>query len=235
MSSKILVATAIMAAGSFMFIDTADAQRRGGGAERGGNANAEAGGRRGGARQNRRNRQAGQAQGQRRNAGARNGTRRNANRARNQQRNGERNRNARRNEQNAQARAPRTKRAPKQARTPRASRTPKHVERRPQRPAPGILKRWSRDFGGLRPRWTQRFALRNTWRRLPWVGRGGGRRSCTAVARTNGGDGRTLRNTYGDGYGRRACRKAMNVCNLKLDRRQARGRNPYARCVIAYR
>jgi len=57
-------------------------------------------------------------------------------------------------------------------------------------------------------------------------------RRCVAVARRGGGAGRRIHRIKGVGFGRRACRKAMNQCWRKLDRRQARGRNPYASCVV---
>lgn len=58
------------------------------------------------------------------------------------------------------------------------------------------------------------------------------RRFCAAVARRRNGHGRRIRSTYSEGYGRRACRKAMRRCIRALDYRQARGRNPFARCVF---
>ena len=59
-------------------------------------------------------------------------------------------------------------------------------------------------------------------------------RSCLAVARRGRGRGRSI-GIVGEGYGRRACRKAMRKCNRKLDVRQSYGRNPFAACVIARR
>lgn len=194
MSAKLLCATAIMAAGSFMFIDTADAQRRGG-AERGGNGNVEAGQRRrnGGARQARGSRNAGEARGTRRNA-----------------------------QTNQTTRAARANRAPTRA-APRAT---ARQGRNVQRPA----------------RRANRNAFNRGWRQARrWVGRTWSARptfrdhGCTAVARRNDGNGRIIRGIYGEGYGRRACRKALNRCDNRLARRQARGRNPYAACVVAYR
>ena len=57
---------------------------------------------------------------------------------------------------------------------------------------------------------------------------------CVAVARTRGGWGRRI-GIRAEGYGRRACRKAMRRCNRRLDFRQSRGRNPFAACTIARR
>ena len=57
---------------------------------------------------------------------------------------------------------------------------------------------------------------------------------CVAVARTRGGYGRRL-GIRTEGFGRRACRKAMRRCNNRLDIRQSRGRNPFAACTIARR
>ena len=184
MSSKLLFATAIMAAGSFMFIDTADAQRRGG-AERGGNGNVEAG--------------------QRRRSGAR------------------QNRGQRRNAQTNQAQTQRTPTA-RANRAPRAAvrtgRNHNHAHRGWGRPNP-VIRGW---------RQARRWAGRT------WVGRRyAPNRSCFAVARRAGGNGRVIRGINGDGYGRRACRKALRECNARLDHRQAYGRNPYARCVVASR
>lgn len=191
MSAKLLLASAIMAAGSFMFIDTADAQRRGG-AERGGNdAAAQSGNRRGGARQNR-------------------GANRTANR------NGEA-RGQRGNRANGQAGGQRRAANNNQVRTPRAG------NRQATRDAGrGIGRGWWRG---------NRWAAMRRWAGRPFYRD----RGCSAVARRGGGQGRRLRGIYGEGYGRRACRKALNRCNARLDVRQARGRNPFARCVIASR
>ncbi len=57
---------------------------------------------------------------------------------------------------------------------------------------------------------------------------------CVAVARTRGGFGRRL-GIRAEGFGRRACRKAMRRCNNRLDIRQSRGRNPFAACRVARR
>ncbi len=59
-------------------------------------------------------------------------------------------------------------------------------------------------------------------------------RSCLAVARRGAGRGRSI-GIYAEGFGRRACRKAMRKCNRRLDIRQSYGRNPFAACVIAGR
>ena len=204
MSTKLLFASAVMAAGSFMFIDTADAQRRGG-AERGGNGSVEAtGARRNGARQGRTGRRAGEARGQRRNG------------QRNQART---ERAAPRADRSARAAAPRD--------TARQGARQGRQGRNADRPR--------RDFGmrhSLRRGWRQarRWAARR-WHARPYFAD----RACHAVARRAGGYGRRIRGIYGDGYGRRACRKALNRCNDRLDYRQAQGRNPYARCVVASR
>ncbi|MGI9407444.1 MAG: hypothetical protein ACR2O4_13820 [Hyphomicrobiaceae bacterium] len=58
---------------------------------------------------------------------------------------------------------------------------------------------------------------------------------CVAVARRHGGEGRRIRGIRGEGFGRRACRKALRRCNRRLDVRQSFGRNPYAACVVARR
>ena len=59
-------------------------------------------------------------------------------------------------------------------------------------------------------------------------------RSCLAIARRGRGRGRAI-GIYAEGFGRRACRKAMRKCNRRLDIRQSYGRNPFAACVIARR
>ena len=61
------------------------------------------------------------------------------------------------------------------------------------------------------------------------------RRSCTAAARKRFGTGRRLRGITAHRYGARACREALKKCRSKLRRHKSTGRNPYARCVIAYR
>lgn len=181
MSAKLLLATAVVAMGSFTFMDTAEAQRRGG-AERGGNGNVEAGERRrDGARQGRGNRQAGQAQGRQRTA------RTNANRT------------------------PR-------ANNRQAARIPQHANRNP------VARGWKTAQRYAQYRWHGFFGVPAA-----------PRRGCFAVARRAGGEGRRLRGISGEGFGRRACRKALNRCDRKLARRQASGRNPYARCVVASR
>ncbi|MEL6748099.1 MAG: hypothetical protein AAGF32_01710 [Pseudomonadota bacterium] len=58
------------------------------------------------------------------------------------------------------------------------------------------------------------------------------RRRCVAVARTRGGRGRAIRSTRRAANGRRACRRAFRRCDRALARRQANGRNPFARCVV---
>lgn len=199
MSAKLLVATAVMAAGSFLFVDTADAQRRGG-AERGGNNNVEAGQRRrGGARQNRASRNAQTTQ-----------TQRQANRQANRQSNRQTNRQANRSGRTAQ----------RNANTNRAARD---FDRGPRRFAqPNYYKRkWRQARRWAARRWNARPYFRD--------------RGCTAVARRANGNGRVIRGIYGEGYGRRACRKALNRCENRLSYRQASGRNPYARCVVASR
>ena len=61
-------------------------------------------------------------------------------------------------------------------------------------------------------------------------------RSCVAVAKTRHGYGRRIGRIRAKAFGRRACRKAMNRCENKLyDRRQSRGRNPHASCVVVRR
>ena len=61
-------------------------------------------------------------------------------------------------------------------------------------------------------------------------------RFCVAVAKTRRGYGRRIDGIRAKAHGRRACRKAMNRCENRLyDRRQSRGRNPRAACVIARR
>lgn len=205
MSAKLLCATAIMAMGSFMFIDTADAQRRGGGAERGGNNTADAGGgRHGGARQGRGNRTAGQGRGNR-TAGQPRGQRRNA--------------------QNNQA-AP-TRAAPRQATPRRAAQRPDvRPGRRFDRP-----RGWANGYRFSRGwRQARRWAARR-WAARPYFND----RGCTAVARRANGYGRRIRGISGEGFGRRACRKALNRCENRLAYRQAQGRNPYAACVVASR
>ena len=67
------------------------------------------------------------------------------------------------------------------------------------------------------------------FRNRPWADH-----RCVAVARRGGGFGRRI-GIRAEGYGRRACRKAMRRCNRQLDYRQSFGRNPYAACVIARR
>ena len=59
-------------------------------------------------------------------------------------------------------------------------------------------------------------------------------RRCLAIARRGGGRGRSI-GIYAEGFGRRACRRAMRKCNRRLDIRQSYGRNPFAACVIARR
>ena len=59
-------------------------------------------------------------------------------------------------------------------------------------------------------------------------------RSCVAIARRGGGRGRSI-GIVTEGFGHRACRKAMRRCNRRLDVRQSYGRNPFAACVIAGR
>lgn len=59
-------------------------------------------------------------------------------------------------------------------------------------------------------------------------------RSCVAVARRRGGYGRRI-GIRAEGYGRRACQKAMRRCSRQLGFRKSRGRNPFAACVIARR
>ena len=61
-------------------------------------------------------------------------------------------------------------------------------------------------------------------------------RSCVAVAKTRYGNGRRIGGIRAKAFGRRACRKAMKRCSSKLyNRRQARGRNPNAECVVVRR
>jgi len=61
-------------------------------------------------------------------------------------------------------------------------------------------------------------------------------RRCVAVAKTRHGRGRKIGNIRAEAFGRRACRKAVNRCSSKLyNRRQSRGRNPHAECVVAFR
>ena len=61
-------------------------------------------------------------------------------------------------------------------------------------------------------------------------------RSCVAVAKTRHGYGRRIGGIRAKAFGRRACRKAVNRCENKLyDRRQSRGRNPHASCVVVRR
>ncbi len=193
MSAKLLCATAIMAMGSFTFIDTADAQRRGG-AERDGNRTVEAGGRRGGARQ---------ARGQRRNA------------------------------QTNQAQRQTTRAA-------RANRAPARAVQR--QAAPRAAVRAGRNFNRPNRRSVNRNRVTRGWRQARrWAARRWGARpyinnhGCTAVARRANGNGRVIRGVHGEGFGRRACRKALNRCENQLFYRQAQGRNRYAACVVASR
>jgi len=214
MSAKLLCATAVMAMGSFMFVDTADAQRRGG-AERGDNGRVEAGQRRGrgGARQARGSRNAGQARGGNRTARA---DRARPNRAR-------------------PARADRAR--PNRSRAARVRPGSRVLPPRAQARA-----RAARNIHRKRSRRANRNAFSRGWRQARrWAGRTWAARpyyndyGCTAVARRDDGNGRVIRGIYGEGYGRRACRKALNRCEDQLSYRQAEGRNPYAACVVASR
>jgi len=81
--------------------------------------------------------------------------------------------------------------------------------------------------------------FRNNWR-----GRGNGfdgrrgniDRFCVAVAKTRHGRGHRIGGIRAKAHGRRACRKAVNRCSSKLyNRRQSRGRNPHAECVVVRR
>lgn len=203
MSSKLLIASAIMAAGSFMFVDAADAQRRGG-AERGGNGSVEAGERRRGARQ-----------------GRRDGTRQARNNSNRAEQMRSKKRNAKRNK----------------------SKTKKQKAKRAQkRKAPRVAAKSERYFYHRDGLWSHRNPVARGWRKAHrWAAHRWANRPyfndnvCTAVARRGGGNGRIIRGVYGEGYGRRACRKALNRCEDRLYDRQARGRNPYAACVIASR
>ena len=57
---------------------------------------------------------------------------------------------------------------------------------------------------------------------------------CVAVAKRGRGYGRRI-GIRGEGFGRRACRKAMRRCENRLDRRQSHGRNRRAACVVVNR
>jgi len=58
---------------------------------------------------------------------------------------------------------------------------------------------------------------------------------CVAVARRGRGYGRRI-GIRAEGFGRRVCRKAVRRCENRLyNQRQSRGRNPYATCVVAHR
>ncbi len=115
------------------------------------------------------------------------------------------------------------------------------VVRRRAQPAPVAVNRakkdrWQRTVG--RAIITAAQLLANE-PRVVWRDRGFRRRawadhSCVAVARRGGGFGRRI-GIRAEGFGRRACRKAMRRCNRQLDYRQSFGRNPYAACVIARR
>ncbi len=60
---------------------------------------------------------------------------------------------------------------------------------------------------------------------------------CVAVGKRRGGYGRRIpgiRAVARGGY-RKSCRRALRRCRVKLNYRKARGRNPFASCVVARR
>lgn len=184
MSSKLMIAAAVLASAALLQPEPANAQRRDG-AERAGNAAAQAG------RPGRQGRRAGQN--------------RNSNAANTATRGERRN-------------ATRSTPAPRQATRNRGRDVPVRAAR-------------ARDRNPGWRNWGNRVAAWRPWRR----GYRAVDNGCRAVARTRGGNGKRIYGISGEGFGRRACRKAMRRCNIKLDRRQAYGRNPYAACVVASR
>ncbi len=67
--------------------------------------------------------------------------------------------------------------------------------------------------------------------------RHGHRIKCVAAGKRRGGYGRRIPGVRGVGFGRprAACRRARRHCREILGYRQARGWNPYARCVVVRR